>query len=209
MRPEADLPGIISRLPVQTYDRPCFRIVDFAILTAFDPMMPLYTLGPGRSGQRYTPKGGPSALYVAEDIVTAQAEYHRVDRIVLVADPSYLLSPNPIVQLTIEVNLEHVLDLTDLTIQDALGTTTAELTGPWRKQMIRKLFCPTQVLATAVYNHGVIQALRYPSARGNEFSNLIIWEERLLLPSFVQVRDTTGTLSARIPPRRPYRKHHP
>lgn len=208
MRPEVDLPVIIATLPVQPYNRPCYRIVDFAILTGFDPMMPLYTLGPGYKGQRYTPKAGPNALYVAEDMMTAQAEYHRVDRIVLVADPTYLLLANPTVQLTIQVNLDRVLDLTDPTIQDALGTTIAELTGPWRKQMIKKLFCPTHVLAKAVYQHGTIQALRYPSARGNEFSNLVIWEERLLLPSFVQVKDSTGTLSVRIPPKRPYRKLH-
>lgn len=209
MRPEAELPAIIATLPVIPYEGLCYRIVDFATLTGFDPMIPLYTLGPGRNGQRYTPKGGPNALYVAEDINTAHAEYHRVARIVVVADPSYNPTPNPTVHLTIQVNLERVLDLADPAIQADLGTTTAELTGPWRKQMIKKLFCPTQVLATAVYNHGTIQALRYPSARGHEFSNLIIWEERLLLPSFVQVKDTTGALSARIPPKRPYKKRYP
>jgi hypothetical protein len=72
--------------------------------------------------------------------------------------------------------------------------------------MIKKIFCPTQVIANAVYANGNVQAMRYPSAQGPEYSNLIIWEERVQLPSFVQVRDTTGTLSARIPPKRAYRK---
>lgn len=207
MLPEIDLPKIITNLPLRPYNRPCYRVVDFAILTGFNPMMPLYTLGPGYNGQRYTPKGGPNALYVAEDIMTAQAEYHRVDRIVLVADSTYLLLANPTVQLTIEVNLDRVLDLTDPTNQNALGVTTLELIGPWRKQMIKKLFCPTHILATVVYQHGTIQALRYPSARGSEFSNLIIWADRLTSPSFIQVKDSTGTLSARIPPKRPYQKH--
>ncbi|MBX3077114.1 RES family NAD+ phosphorylase [Candidatus Obscuribacterales bacterium] len=204
MRPEADLPAIIDALPLINYSAPCYRIVDFATLTG--SMIPLYTLGPGKKGQRYTPKMGPNALYVAEDVVTAQAEYHRVLRAVLVADPTYHVIANPTVQLTIQVNLERVLDLTDKNVLTALGTTVDELTGPWRKQMIKKLFCPTQVLANTVYANGSIQAMRYPSAQGHDYSNLIIWEERVQLPSFVQVRDTTGTLSARIPPKRTYRK---
>lgn len=86
MRPEAELPAAIAALPLQNYNGPCYRIVDFATLTG--SMIPLYTLGPGKKGQKYTPKLGPNALYVAEDLVTAQAEYHRVSRAVLVADPS-------------------------------------------------------------------------------------------------------------------------
>jgi RES domain-containing protein len=206
MHPEANLPAIIAGLPVQPYNGTCYRLVDFAVLTGYDPMIPLYTLGPGQKGQRYTPKGGPNALYAAEDIVTAHAEYFRIDRIVLAADASYHLLANPTVQLTIQVNLERVLNIADPDIQAALGTTVAELTGPWRKQMIKKLFCPTQVLATAVFAHGAIQALRYPSARGAEYCNLIIWEERLALPSYIQVKDSTGSLSARIPAKRIYRK---
>lgn len=109
----------------------------------------------------------------------------------------------------IQVNLEHVVDLTDPNVLTVLGTTVNELTGPWRKQMIKKIFCPTHLLANAVYANGTVQALRYPSAQGHEYSNLIIWEERVCLPSFVQVRDTTGTLSARIPSKRAYRKRTP
>ncbi|HEY9753887.1 MAG TPA: RES family NAD+ phosphorylase [Oculatellaceae cyanobacterium] len=166
----------------------------------------MFTLGPGRNGQRYTPKGGPSALYAAEDIGTAQAEYHRVDRIVLFSDPAYNLVANPTVALTINASLERVLDIADPAIQAQLATTVAELTGPWRKQMIKKLHCPTHILASAVYANGNIQAMRYPSARGTEFSNLIMWDERIALPSFIQVRDTSGTLAARIPPVRKYNK---
>ena len=80
----------------------------------------------------------------------------------LVADPTYHVIANPTVQLTIQVNLERVLDLTDKSVLTALGTTVDELIGPWRKQMIKKLFCPTQVLANAMYADGSIQAMRYP-----------------------------------------------
>lgn len=157
-------------------------------------------MGPGKKGQRFTPRNGPNALYVSEDLITAQAEYFRVARAVLTTDPSFQLKADPAVQLTIQVNVEQVLDLTDLTIQQAMGTTTAELTGPWSKQMIKGLVCPTQILATAVYASARFQAMRYTSARSLEHANLIIWEERLQLPSFVEVQDKSGTLSARIPP---------
>lgn len=209
MHSAADLPGIIAGLPTLKYKQTCYRLVDFAVLTGYDPMMPLFTLGPGTKGQRYTPKGGPKALYVAEDIVTAEAEYHRVERAVLATDASYKLHSNPTVQLTIQVNLEQVLDIATPDVQAALGTTIDELTGPWRKQMIKKLHCPTHILAEAVYANGKIQAVRYPSARGSDFANLIIWEERVHLPSFVSVKDSTGTLSARIPTKRPHRRHRP
>lgn len=110
-------------------------------------------------------------------------------------------------QITIRVNLRKVLDITDSAIQAALGTTTTELTGPWRKQMIKGLFCPTHVLADAVYAGGVVQAMRYPSARSSGHANLIIWDARVCLPSTVTVYDPIGKLSARIPPKRPYGKH--
>ncbi|HEY9773157.1 MAG TPA: RES family NAD+ phosphorylase [Planktothrix sp.] len=206
MLPATQLPAIITALPTIPYQRACHRIVDFAILTAFDPMMPLYTLGPGLNGQRYTPIGGPTALYVAEDLVTALAEYNRVERAVLVNDPTYQMKANPTVQLTIQTSLERVLDLTDPAVQTALNTSTTELTGPWRKQMIKKLFCPTHVLADAVYADGKIQAMRYPSARGTDRANLVIWDDRVQLPSTILIKDSTGTLSARIPAKRPYRK---
>lgn len=160
MRPEPELPGIIAGLALIPYAGTLHRLVDFATLTGYDPMIPLYTLGPGKNGQRYTPKGGPSSLYAGEDLVTAEAEYHRVDRAVLVADPMYNLVSNPTVHLTIQVSLERVLDIADPAIQAALGTTVAELTGPWRKQMIKKFYCPTHVLANAVYANGNIQAMR-------------------------------------------------
>ena len=51
MHPTADLPAIINTLALAPYKQACYRIVDFATLTKFDPMMPLYTLGPGINGQ--------------------------------------------------------------------------------------------------------------------------------------------------------------
>lgn len=40
MHPEADLPGIIAGLRLRTYTGTLHRLVDFATLTGYDPMMP-------------------------------------------------------------------------------------------------------------------------------------------------------------------------
>ncbi len=195
------LSTIIPGLPSQPMVKNCFRVISFTALTKSQPIMPLYVLGPGMNGQRYTPKNGPNALYVAEDLITAQAEYLEIHRAVLIEDPALQLNPDPTVQLTIQVCLERVLDLTKPIIQEALGTSTLELTGSWRRQMIKNITCPTQVLARVVYDSGYFQAMRYPSARSNEHANLIIWVEYLSEPSFVRVYDTRGVMTARIPPK--------
>jgi hypothetical protein len=40
MQAEADLPAIIAGLPVRPYERTCYRVVDFAVLTGYNPMIP-------------------------------------------------------------------------------------------------------------------------------------------------------------------------
>ncbi len=94
MHPAAVLQAIITKLPLVPYKQACYRIVDFATLTGFDPMMPLYTLGPGVNGQRYTAKGGPTSLYVAEDPVTAQPNI--IESIVLSSLPIRHIISSPI-----------------------------------------------------------------------------------------------------------------
>src|SRR5580693_5090710 len=55
-----------------------YRSVDGEVFrgfyTATNPMRPLWGLGAPRSGALFTPKNGPSSLYVAEDIETANRE---------------------------------------------------------------------------------------------------------------------------------------
>lgn len=201
MHPQNSLPAIIAGLPLIKLRKTLHRVVDSAALNSLSPMVPLYTLGPGRNGQRYTPRGGPNAIYAAEDQVTALAEYHQISRIALVEGNASKTASNPTSNYAIEVSLTRVLDLSNPDIQQALGTSVKELTGPWRPQMIRGIFCPTHVIASAVFANGSIQAMRYPSARDSQFSCLIIWEDRIQDPSFIEVVDSSGILSARIPPK--------
>src|SRR5438105_14584535 len=55
-----------------------YRSVDGEVFLHFYdlsmPMRPLWGLGAPARGARFTPKGGPSSLYVAEDLETATRE---------------------------------------------------------------------------------------------------------------------------------------
>ena len=59
----------------------------------------------------------------------------------LAADPTYRVSANPTVELTIQVNLERVLNIVDPVIQAALATTVAELTVQLGIPNLCKLLC--------------------------------------------------------------------
>ena len=64
----------LAAAPTIALDGYFYRSVEEASLHKFDPPQPLYALGPGLSGQRFTPPGGPPALYVAEQQYTALVE---------------------------------------------------------------------------------------------------------------------------------------
>jgi hypothetical protein len=68
-----------------------------------------------------------------------------------------------------------------------LGTTMAELCGPWRDHKAAGLAVPTQVLGGVVHELGSIEALRAPSARDPSTDNLVIIPDRLQPSSAVRV----------------------
>ena len=55
------------------------------------------------------------------------------------------------------------------------------------------------IIPTITFTAHTLFTIRYPSVQSNEHANLIIWEKYLLAPSFVQVNDTTGVMTGRIP----------
>lgn len=115
MHQQNSLKSVITKLPLVQAEKTLYRVVDSAALNSLTPVIPLFTLGPGRNGQRYTPKGGPNSIYAAEDLVTAFAEYNQIERSIL-ADGSTPIAPtNPTTQLTLSVNLIKVLDFRQYT----------------------------------------------------------------------------------------------
>lgn len=163
-------------------------------------MNPLWALGPGRFGQRYTPKDGTTeAIYMSEDMITAIAEYHQIHRHVLVHDRRYRPMPAAWTQFSIDVQLERVLDITDTNIQKTLDTSEEELISPWKGKMIKGEYVPTQSLGSAVFKNEKIQGMRFPSARGPKYANLIVWNKYVCDPFFIVVNDDKGNEWARIP----------
>ncbi len=75
--------------------------------------------------------------------------------------------------------------LNDLYVAEDAATAKAELNRALRAILV----VDATIMSWQTHHPG---ALRYPSMR-DEYSNLIIWEERVHLSSFVQVKDTPGT----------------
>src|ERR1019366_4037874 len=68
----------VSRSPLGRVHGVWYRSVDGEVFRGFydakNPMRPLWGLGAPRGGARFTPRNGPSSLYLAEDVETAQRE---------------------------------------------------------------------------------------------------------------------------------------
>jgi len=74
MHDRAKLQAVLAKLKANPIKGIFYRSVPAGALFKFDPPQPLWSLGPGMSGQRFTPIGGPPALYVAESPQTTLYE---------------------------------------------------------------------------------------------------------------------------------------
>lgn len=191
---------VLKKIPSQTLTRNMHRAVDLDKLLSIIPPQPLFALGPGLQGQRFTPKGGPAALYVSEHLTMA---FYEANGLFANQAALALQSAPATVIFTLRVHLERVLDITDIETQRLLGTTEAELTSAFRWQQLVGASIPTQILGDVVFASGLFQAIRYPSNLDRDQvrreANLVIWTDRLIAPSFIEVLDTSGKFCQRIP----------
>ena len=186
-----DAPGLVTALqkiqPSQ-YNRNVYRCVELAALIGDGTrkIQLLYDLGPRLSGQRYTAKGGARAIYVSEHPDTSYVEATG-----MFSSVAALSQQNALAQgsYQVNVNLSAILDITLGTNQKILETNTIELTRSWEWQMAMDLPVPTQILGEVAFASGRFQAIRFPSARRGDQVNLVIWTERILAPSFIEVTD--------------------
>jgi RES domain-containing protein len=204
MLPPDALAAVLTVRAGTTSEGVVYRTVDYEALHGFHRQppfprpRPLYSLGAPLHGARFTPRGGMAALYAAEDRETALAELDQVATIVRREAPTLARRIPPVVVLSADAHLRTVLDLTDPTVQEALGTDLAELRLPWRRAQ-RRGAAPTQQLGAAVFASGRFEAIRYPSARLEGGRCLAIFTERLVPPAFVEIYDPHGNLRERIP----------
>lgn len=153
------------------------RVVPFSSLAAVVPPNWLFTSG---KRNRFNPRD-VHCLYMADCETTAMLEYHGP----LVGLPA---GRQPVVTFWAEVQLRHVLDLTDRTVVKALGLTQHDLEVPWQRT---KASVKTQLLGKAVVVHTHIAAIRYPSVAakraGSTGINVAVFRDRVVAPDGVRI----------------------
>jgi hypothetical protein len=178
---------------------PWYRAVNYDHLAGSPPgspagsaVQPLWPGGAARKGARFTPRmpmvgaqrpgtRGIDCLYLAEDELTPLLEIAGVLRTAGSPVPLFF---EPQVMLTVDGVLSDVLDLTDASTQQALGTTHQELTGPWLVQQSAYLAGqgpppPTQVLGQEAFGARRVVGLRYPSSKNPKGVGLVVFTGRL------------------------------
>lgn len=155
------------------------------VVTRLHPNL-LYAGGPTNTGARYTPIGGPAALYLGSSERVANVEWSSALRELF---PGMPLPPKTVFQVM--VILKRVLDLSIEANQICLGTNGAELNGPWRSVIDP----PTHTLGLAVHNCGLFSAIRFRSTKEPRGYCLAIFPDRLIVGERVDVVDPAGYFS--------------
>ena len=202
MLPPADLASVLPTLPTHSLTGYGFRVVQFRHLVSSPAPQRhrvLYALAAPAVGARFTPRGGMSTIYFAEDQETAFAEANPIHALIHRLDPA-LAPPTSIgVYMSLHYQLEAVLDLTDPKVQKALQTSRTELRDGWRLAQSRGGLAVTQQLGQAIYDCGNIEAVFYESARVDNHLCFAVFPDRLAAPGFLEVYDPDGNFPERLP----------
>lgn len=175
MKPPGELIHILETLPEIPVKKPFYRLIGIKYLKN-----PLNALGSKFVGGRYNHIGTFEVLYVAPDPQTAVQE--------TIKDFEFRFPPKSII--TIEVDLQAIIDLEDSKTIEVLGIDRDRLFSPWRKiQDIDQKKTYTQILGEAIYNARRFEGIRYPSAKVKGKYNLAIFPDRLKEKSSIRVYD--------------------
>jgi RES domain-containing protein len=191
MLPRDALVAAVQQLPVQPR-----RGLAFRLILARYAATALSSIGSLRAGGRYNMRGEFEALYLASSPVTALRE---VEALVATTEGLRGVKGPPRILLSIEYELQAVVDLTKPSAQQLLRSSLAELSAPWRTLNAAGATAPTQLLGSVVHELSVIEALRVPSARDPATDNVVIFPDRLRSTSTVRVFDDSGLIDARLP----------
>ncbi len=113
----------------------------------------------------------------------------------------------PLTIFAVDGVLDRVLDLTNIEVEGALGTSLGELTGDWRFSQERFQrgqgpMPPCQLLGKMAYESGKFDAVQYRSAK-NVRSGLgwAVFADRLTKRgrSFLRVKDEYGLMGQELP----------
>ena len=146
---------------------------------------PLSAAASTTHGGRYNPIGSFEVLYAAADRDTVPRETGAV-----VVDPatgvSISLPKPPSVDITIDVDLQRAVDLTNDAVCKALGIRSASLLLEWRGLAFRRKTVPTHRIGCSAFAARV-EALIVPSARSTGAKNIAILIENLLRGSSIAI----------------------
>ncbi len=141
-------------------------------------------------GGRYNPAGNFEMLYAAETEDTVVRETRAV-----VVDPAtgvrIAQRHPPAVHLTINVDLQVVVDLTNEDNCDALGIHVEDLLVEWRAMLATSKTPLTHVIGEAA-RAAAAEALIVPSARLLGTKNIAIIPDRLRTGSFFEIYRPEG-----------------
>ncbi|MDQ2866540.1 MAG: RES family NAD+ phosphorylase [Candidatus Eremiobacteraeota bacterium] len=144
---------------------------------------PLSAIGSRIPGGRYNRKGAFEAFYIANTQVTALYETEAIFKI---ADVVVGVRQPPRVMLSLEYNLHDIVDLREPTALAALGITIDDLKQPWKLAQAEDRPVLTQRIGAAARAVDV-EALLVPSARAETGTNLVVFPDRLLKGSSVDL----------------------
>ncbi len=164
---------------------------------------------PGRFNGGSEENPGPEAIYLTEDLLTAQFE---VEVLVRTSSPSHPVIPVPTTVpwsiVPVQVSLTAVADLTDPVEVAKLGVSFQTLTGDWRGFSYRPVYpvlrapyftnVPTQRLGYALHRHGFEGFLTY-SSRLTTKKNLVLFPARVRKGSSATHTDAAGVVHAPAP----------
>ncbi len=137
----------------------------------------LSSVGSWDRGGRYNLKKAFEVLYIAPDPQTAIEES--------IKPSNFKLPPKIIV--TIDVNVQEIIDLEEEQIIEALGIDTNQLFSAWRIPMDKESY--TQTLGCLIYESKKFEGIRYPSATIKDKYNLALFPDKLKKGTKIEIYD--------------------
>lgn len=173
MKSPKEIKEALELLPGVTIRKSFYRFVSIEHMSDL-----MGSVGSLRGG-RYNLKKAFEVLYMAPDPETAIAE--------TIKPHNFRFPPKMII--TIDVKLQHVLDLGNKHTLEDLGINTDQLFCAWRIPTNKEAY--TQTLGRLVYESYKFEGIRYPSVveKGKSKYNLAVFPGRLKKGSNIKVYD--------------------
>ncbi len=144
---------------------------------------PLSAIGSRIHGGRYNHKGDFEAFYLSDTQQTALYETEAIFRIVGVVIG---VRQPPRVMLSLDYDLQHIVDLRAPAALEGLGVTSADLKRPWKIAQAENRPVLTQRIGAAARSVDV-EALLVPSTRISGGTNLVVFPDRLRRGSSIEL----------------------